>query len=134
MDELRYYDVGCEPEPGLSRTTLWLRRRLRDLLLPASKRMVQLLLSLCQRLEVNEAAIRAVNDRCDDLFHRQLDLAGKYPATIAFGWDYVAMTRRLAVLEEHVEALLAERERLIAAAAPSAEDAPARRVEGVAAA
>lgn len=116
MDHLAYYNTGCEPEPGLSRPKLWVRRQFRKILLPASKRMVQILTSLCHRLDIGEAAIRELQDRCNDLHHRQHDLAAKYPATIAFGWDYVAMTRRLAVLEEHVDILLAERERLLAGA------------------
>ena len=122
MDHLAYYNTGCDPEPGLSRLKLWVRRQFRKILLPGSKRMVQILGSLCHRLEVNEAAINDLNDRCDDLYHRQQDLASKYPATIAFGWDYVAMTRRLAVLEEHVDALLAERERLVAGVSSGTTD------------
>ncbi len=47
---------------------------------------------------------------CDDLRRRQEEQAAKLPATLAFGWDYVAMVRRLAILEEHVDALLAARD------------------------
>ena len=205
MDHLAYYNEGCEPDAGQSGLMVWTRRQFRRILLPASNRLVQILGSLCHRLDASEGQVRqlqiqlgqlqcqvgdlrsqlgtlrlqldgqqaqladhrdrlrAIPDRCDilqaqiddhalhlgqipdqfaslnarfddhqdqideqrgrldaqrgqldalparfdDLYHRFEDQGSRYPATVAFGWDYVAMTRRLGVLEEHVDALLA---------------------------
>ena len=107
MDHLAFYNVGSEPAPGGSRLKLWVRRQVRKILLPASVRLVEILSSLCRRLDVAECEVRDLKAQVDDLRRRQEEQAGRLPATIAFGWDYVAMVRRLAVLEEHVDALLA---------------------------
>lgn len=109
MEHLQYYNTGCEPAAGLGRVKVWVRRQARRVLLPASRRMVEILVSLCHRLDVAEHEIRDMKGQLDDLRRRHDDQAAKLPATIAFGWDYVAMVRRLAVLEEHVDALMAAR-------------------------
>jgi hypothetical protein len=119
MDRLAFYNAGCEPEPGLSRLKLWVRRQARKILLPPSLRLVQILSSLCDRLDAAEHEIRELRqlrNQVDDLRRRQEEHAGRFPATIAFGWDYVAMVRRLSVLEEHVDTLLSR---------DAAEEAPA---------
>ena len=109
MDHLAFYNAGCEPATGRARLKVWLRRRFRRVLLPTSQRLVEILVSLCHRLDVTEVEVRDLQVRLDDLRRRHEDQAAKLPATIAFGWDYVAMVRRLAVLEEHVDALLTAR-------------------------
>ena len=109
MDRLAFYNAGCEPQPGVSRLKLWVRRQARKILLPPSLRLVQILSSLCDRLDAAEHEIRElreIRNQVDDLRRRQEEQAARFPATIAFGWDYVAMVRRLAVLEEHVDTLL----------------------------
>ena len=121
MDHLAFYNVGCEPATGGSRIKVWVRRQFRRVLLPTSRRMVEILVSLCNRLDVAEHEIRDLRGQLDELRLRHEDQATKLPPTIAFGWDYVAMVRRLAVLEEHVDALLTARGGLDpAAAAPPA--------------
>ncbi len=117
MEQLAYYNVGCQPAPGASRLKVWVRRQFRRVLLPTSMRMVEILASLCHRLDVDEHDIRDLRGQLDDLRRRHDEQSAKIPATIAFGWDYVAMVRRLAVLEEHVDALLA---RDAAGSAPAA--------------
>ena len=198
MDHLAYYNEGCESDPSESGLMVWTRRQFRRVLMPASSRLVQILGSLCDRLDDAETllgklrsqlgALRnqlgtlrsqlgAVQIRLDDhqirlddhqtrfddhqhqlaqipsqfarsdgrlgdldgqldavagrldeqggqlgdqqgviaaltaqladLRQRQEEQAARFPATVAFGWDYVALTRRLGVLEEHVDALLA---------------------------
>jgi hypothetical protein len=106
MDHLAFYNAGCEPAPGRRRLKSWVRRVARKILLPPSRRLVQILSSLCHRLDVAEFEMRDLKAQVDDLCRRQEDQAAKTSATIAFGWDYVAMVRRLAVLEEHVDTLL----------------------------
>ena len=133
MDHLAYYNVGCEPASGPARVKVWIRRQFRRVLLPTSRRLVEILVSLCHRLDVAEHEIRDLRGQLDDLRRRHEDQATKLPATIAFGWDYVAMVRRLAALEEHVDALLAARTEADAAvdsspAEPSLANNPRSRV------
>ncbi len=109
MDHLAFYNAGCEPTTGRSRLKVLLRRFGRRLVLPASQRLVEILVSICRRLDASEHEIHHLKSQVDDLRRRQEDQAAKIPATIAFGWDYVAMVRRLAVLEEHVDTLLSEK-------------------------
>ena len=83
--------------------------------------LVEILASIVQRLDADEHEIRDLRGQIDDLRRRHDDQSAKLPATMAFGWDYVAMVRRLAVLEEHVDTLLAARPE---AATSAAEPAP----------
>jgi hypothetical protein len=109
MDHLAFYNAGCEPTPGLAGLKIRARRQLRRILLPMFKRLVQILASICHRLDVTEHEVRELRALVEDLRRRHEDHSAKTPATLAFGWDYVAMVRRLAVLEEHVDSLLAAR-------------------------
>ena len=110
MDHLAFYNTGCEPVAGRVGVKIRLRRVARKMLLPGFQRLVEILASLCRRLDVLEYEGRDLKQQVDDLRRRQEDMAVKIPATIAFGWDYVAMARRLAVLEEHIDLLMRERE------------------------
>jgi hypothetical protein len=110
MDHLAFYNAGCEPTPGPAGFKVRIRRQFRRVLLPPFRRLVEILASLCHRLDVAEHEVRDLRGQLDDLRRRHEDQAAKVPATIAFGWDYVAMVRRLAVLEEHVDALMAARD------------------------
>jgi hypothetical protein len=110
MEHLAFYNSGCEPGRGPAGPVVLIRRLLRSLLLPMFRRLVQILDSLCNRLEAAEHEAEELRDLVDDLRRRQEEQAAKVPATLAFGWDYVAMVRRLAILEEHVDALLAAKE------------------------
>jgi hypothetical protein len=109
MDHLAFYNAGCEPTAGRVGLKIRLRRLGRRIMLPASQRLVDILISICRRLDVAEYETHELKVLVDNLRRRQEDQAAKIPATIAFGWDYVAMVRRLAVLEEHVDALLTEK-------------------------
>jgi hypothetical protein len=106
MEHLAFYNHGCQPAPGASKMKLWVRRQARRAILPMCQRLVEILASVVQRLDQDEHEIRALRGELDDLRRRHDEQAAKVPATLAFGWDYVAMVRRLAVLEEHVDALL----------------------------
>ena len=126
MDHLAFYNVGCEPGPGLIGLKSRVRRQLRRILLPMFKRLVQLLASICHRLEATEHEVRELRVLVDDLRLRHEDQAARAPATLAFGWDYVAMVRRLAVLEEHVDALLTARDAAAEALSGPSDGPPAR--------
>ncbi len=121
MDHLAFYNVGSQPSAGGSKLKTWVRRQFRRVLLPVSQRLVEILASLCHRLDVAEHEVRDLKAQLDDLRQRHDDHAAKLPATMAFGWDYVAMVRRLAVLEEHVDALLLARDAAKAEAEAKAE-------------
>jgi hypothetical protein len=109
MDHLNFYNTGCEPASGRAGLKTRFRRAARKLLLPSFQRLVEILASLCRRLDILEYEVRDLKAHVDDLRRRQEDQAAKMPSMIAFGWDYVAMVRRLAVLEEHVDTLLKEK-------------------------
>ncbi len=101
--DLAFYNAIGEPS-GSRRLVLPLRRILRRLLRPLFLRQVEILEELCRRLDDAEAG-RTEQDR------RQDALLSRIQATSAMGWDQVAMARRLAVLEDRVEALLASAKR-----------------------
>jgi hypothetical protein len=46
----------------------------------------------------------------NSLERRQEQLDWQFKTAMAFGWDHVAMARRLAVLEDHVDGLLSRGE------------------------
>jgi hypothetical protein len=85
MRDYDFYNYGCTEPTGFRRIVIPFRRLLRRLLRPMFEHQVEL--------------YRQLSDRQDRL-HLQLE------ATSAFDCDYTAMARRLAALEEHVEALL----------------------------
>jgi uncharacterized caspase-like protein len=106
MDHLAFYNVGSEPGPGTSKPKAFVRRQFRRVFLPSFLRLAEILASLCHRLDAHDHELRDLRGKLDELRRRHDDQAAKLPATIAFGWDYVAMVRRLAVLEQHVATLL----------------------------
>jgi hypothetical protein len=109
MGHLAFYNHGCEPASGPAGFMVLIRRALRRTLLPMFRRLEDLLRSICHRLEAAEHEAKDLRNLVEDLRHRQEEQAAKLPSTLAFGWDYVAMVRRLAVLEEHVDTLLNEK-------------------------
>jgi hypothetical protein len=118
MDHLAFYNTGCEPKPGRARLKVLVRRLLRRILLPLFQRLTEILAGLCQRMDLFEHEAHNLRAQLDDLRRRHEDQSARTTATIAFGWDYVAMVRRLAVLEEHVDALMAARNSSEALAKP----------------
>ncbi|MBX6313213.1 MAG: hypothetical protein IRY99_09910 [Isosphaeraceae bacterium] len=110
MSDLHFYNVGCHEPRGLRRAVIPVRRALRRVLRPIFLRQVQIFQSLCDRLDAAERADQELQAQIDGLARRQSQLADQLQATAAFGWDYVAMVRRLAALEDRVEALTARSE------------------------
>ena len=111
MEHLVFYHHGCQPTPGGSRIARLVRRGARKAILPMCQRLVEILSNLVARLDHDEHEIRTLRRDVDELRRRHDDQETKLPAALAFGWDYVAMVRRLAVLEEHVDTLMTARER-----------------------
>ena len=66
---------------------------------PASEQDAQLLEARLADLQENQARLEAA---LNSLADRLADLAQTIQATQAFGWDYVALTRRLTALEDQL--------------------------------
>ena len=111
MEHLAFYHHGCQPERGASKLKNWVRRAARKAIMPMCQRLVEILSSVVERLDRDEHEIRVLRQELVELRQRHDDHATKLPAALAFGWDYVAMVRRLAALEEHVETLMTAHER-----------------------
>jgi hypothetical protein len=92
MHNLVFYEAGCHEVKGIRRVVVPFRRLLRRLLRP-------IFLHLDSRLNSLDRRQNSL-DRRQDLLDRDLK------AVAAMGWNHVAMVRRLAALEEHVEALM----------------------------
>jgi hypothetical protein len=89
-----------------------LARRIAKRVLQATfPRQLAVFRSIFLRLDAAEQANRTLRADLEHLASRHDQLVDQVQFNVAFGWDYVAMTRRLAQLEDHVEALMAERER-----------------------
>jgi hypothetical protein len=91
LDNHFYHYVGAEPT-GFRRIVIPFRRLLHRLLRPMFGHQAEL-------YRRHDASIHSLSERQDRL-NNQLE------ATRAVHCDYTAMVRRLAALEEHVEALL----------------------------
>ena len=98
MRDLAFYNVGCDAPSGARAFLVLPRRLLRRLLRPFFQRQVDLYRDLHQRIDAVEDSLRAVRERQDKL-------AAETHASVALGWDHVALARRLACLEDAVEAL-----------------------------
>ena len=101
MSEDKFYHAGCERGRGLKGPLVAVRRVLRRILRPMLVRLSEQIESAASRLDEAER-------RLDGLDKRHDHTSDQMQATIAFGWDYVAMVRRLASLEDQVLRLQGE--------------------------
>lgn len=100
MSAIRFDEAGLHEGGGLKRAVAPLRRVLARILRPMLVQMADALQSFSSRLDAAERRLDEMDGRHD----RQND---QLQATISFGWDYVATTRRLAALEDQVARCLA---------------------------
>jgi hypothetical protein len=105
VHDLAFYDAGCHEARGVRRVVVPVRRLLRRLLRPIFLRQVELLQKLIDRLDAGEASLQSVREQVDGLAKRQDEVDERVEMVLSFGWDYVAMVRRLAVLEDQLVAL-----------------------------
>lgn len=108
--DLAFYDAGCDKPVGPRALIVPFRRGLRRLQRPFFQRLVAILQSHEDRLDAvdhTSASLRADVQRLSQSHHQ---LSAQSQAALSFGWDYVAMARRIAALEDRVEALTAELE------------------------
>jgi hypothetical protein len=103
--DLAFYNAGCENPKGARKLLVLSRRALRRVLRPVFQHLAAILQHLCDRLDAADRADAGLRTDLDHLARRHEDLREQMQAAIAFGWDYVAMARRLAALEDRVEAL-----------------------------
>ncbi len=106
MTDLAFYNAGCQEPRGLRRVLVFARRGLRRILRPIFQRQVELFQALCDRLDAAERADASLRDDLNALAKRHDNLNAQMQTAMAFGWDYVAMVRRLSVLEDRVETLI----------------------------
>jgi hypothetical protein len=98
VSEDRFYHAGCEAGRGVKGAFVPLRRALRRILRPMFVR-------LAEQMETASSRLDRAEQRLDGLDGRLDHTSDQMQATIAFGWDYVAMVRRLAALEDQVAQL-----------------------------
>ncbi len=92
MRDFAFYNAGCERSGSWKRSLIVAPRRLlRRLLRPIFQRQEQIDHQLQDQIE-------AIGGKSDGL-------AREVSAVAALGWDHVALTRRLAMLEDEVERL-----------------------------
>jgi hypothetical protein len=96
--DLAFYNTGCHDPRGLRWPLVLVRRLLRRLLRPFFLRQVELLQHIIDRLDRDEPILRTVRDDVDRLDQR-------VETVLAFSWDYVAMVRRLAAIEDQLAVL-----------------------------
>jgi hypothetical protein len=96
--DLAFYNTGCDAPAGKRALLVPPRRLLRRLLRPFFQRQVDLYRELHERIDAIEHALHTIRERQDRL-------AAETFAGVALGWDHVALSRRLACLEDAVEAL-----------------------------
>jgi glycosyltransferase involved in cell wall biosynthesis len=99
VPDLAFYNAGCSDARGVRRVVVLARRLLRRVLRPIFAHQVVLFQYLIDRLDRYETALRG---DIESLTKRQEELAERVETIQAFGWDYVAMVRRLAALEDHL--------------------------------
>jgi hypothetical protein len=99
VPDLEFYNAGCGEAQGLRRIVVVVRRALRRVLRPIFAHQVFLYQYLIDRLDRSETAVQG---ELETLRKRQDELTERVETIQAFGWDYVAMVRRLAVLEDQL--------------------------------
>jgi hypothetical protein len=110
VPDLVFSDADCREPKGVRRVIVPFRRLLQRILRPIFLRQAELFQHLGDRLDQQDQSLQAQRNDLENLSRRHEHLADQMQVALAFGWDYVALVRRLAVLEDRVEELLRERE------------------------
>lgn len=112
MQEIAFYDVGCAEVRGVRRLAVPFRRLVRRILRPIFQHLANLLNHLRKeqgRLTDEVRQLREEQVRWAESLKGLPEHLGqmdeRMQAILYFGWDYVALVRRLAALESQVEAL-----------------------------
>lgn len=86
------------------------RRGWKRLLNPVRRLARRALRPILLRLDALDARLAASLEEMKNVHARVDDVADRIEGTVALAWDYAATVRRLAVLEDRVEALMAKAE------------------------
>ena len=105
--DFAFYNAGVDDATGPRRAVAMARRLLRRLLRPIFFRQEAIYRDLQGQIDALEGQLRALDARVE--------------ATDAFGWDHVAMARRLAAIEDRLDAGSPEADR---------GPVPGRRLDG----
>lgn len=134
MQDFAFYNAGSHSLKGPRGLLVMARRLMRRILRPIFLRQVEIFQNFADRLDDHENRVSALRidadamkrqhrdlaqeferelgqkhaalmERQDQLSGRQEELADQIQTTMAFGWDYVAMVRRLATLEDQLALL-----------------------------
>lgn len=119
MNDLAFYNEGGQSRGGVRQGVVLARRLLRRVLRPIFMRQVEIFQHLVDRLDrlaprvdAHEHAVWALRSdadslkqRQDEVSRRQEEVSEQLQTALAFGWDYVALVRRLATLEDQVASL-----------------------------
>ncbi len=110
MPDLDFQGPGALRQAGEPSRTFALRRWICRLLQPVFQKQLEILQAICTRLDSEEWATVSLQRQVQYVDGRVDTLSSQMRTTVALGWDYVATVRRLAVLEDRVEALMVARE------------------------
>jgi hypothetical protein len=133
MRDFAFYNVAENPAPGPHRVVVWLRRGVRRLLRPIFLRQVEIYRYFSELLDEHDQRITAqrlvdeqlagqiaaqsarqdeldqrldaLSQRIDAVARRQDELSEHLHTIAAFGWDFVAMGRRLGAIEDQIAVL-----------------------------
>ena len=133
MRDFAFYNAGDQPARGPRGMVVWLRRGARRLLRPIFLRQVEIYRYFSELLDDHDQRITAgrlaseqlasqiaaqssrqneldqrldaLSQRIDDVVRRQDELSEHLHTVAAFGWDFVAMGRRLGAIEDQIAAL-----------------------------
>jgi hypothetical protein len=126
MQDFAFYNVGCHDAKGPRGLLVLVRRTVRRILRPMFLRQADIFRHLADLLDDHEHRVFALRidadeskrqhaklnrqheemaGRQDELSARQDELADQLRTTMALGWDYVAMVRRLATIEDQLASL-----------------------------
>lgn len=130
MQDFAFYNAGSHSLKGPRGLLVMARRMMRRVLRPIFLRQVEIFQHFADLLDNHEGRVSDLRTDADamkrqhrDLAHelgrqnealalrqdqqsaRQDELADQIQTTMAFGWDYVAMVRRLATLEDQLALL-----------------------------
>lgn len=130
MQDFAFYNAGSHSMKGPRGLVVMARRLMRRVLRPIFLRQVEIFQYFADLLDNHEHRVFALQTDADAMKHhhhalaeelgrqnhalalrqdqlsgRQDELAEQIQTTMAFGWDYVAMVRRLATLEDQLAVL-----------------------------
>lgn len=110
VDTLAPAQSGLSLRQKLRRKAAPFCRGVRTVVRPSLRRVARAFQWLCDEPGPKPDPIHDLHIELQQLRNRVDHLESHLQTTMAFGWDYIAMTRRLAILEDRVETLVQAKE------------------------